>query len=152
MGFVKERGSDSIWMAEPGDVISIYRKSDSNVAGVEARYTVTEEPNTNLDSWGRPIGDGASASQLFMYRGRRAMIEDWTKRRGDKLIGYVGVVAVDLRSNKKYGLIVVPYNPVDGQPEPETQPTELVAEAGPIEQPEVPVTPEDVLADHGSGE
>lgn len=131
MGYVKESGSDSLWIVEPGDVISIYRdfSSNSNLPGILDRYTITEDPNTDVDSCGKVVGNTRSHDQLDEYNGRLVMIEDWTRRRGDRLIGFIGVLKNDLRVNRKYGLVVVPYKQPQSAGPPATQETQLIAEA-----------------------
>ena len=92
MGYV-ERGA---WIVEPGDVLTICRPEGSISKSAEACYMVTSVDGANLN-----IRDNRNMSgypikpmhQLEEYIDRDVMVEDWTRRRTNKIVGYVGVLS-----------------------------------------------------------
>ena len=92
MGYV-ERGA---WIVEPGDVLTICRPEGSISKSAEACYTVTSVDGAilnirdNRNMSGYPI---KPMSQLEEYIDRDVMVEDWTRRHTNKIVGYVGVLS-----------------------------------------------------------
>ncbi len=86
---------NEVWIVEAGDIISVYRNEGLFGKSVVGQYLVMDNDGDDSDIPKTSIFhsyDRKTLNQIAKYVGSDVQVEDWTRKWGNDIKGYVGVL------------------------------------------------------------